>query len=105
MTVLPRITLAFDAERTWWSRQRLALALDLGLPAADASALSLSLGAELRLQGWASLRAGYQMLGNGGASGPAGGLGVSLQRWSVDYALSAMGDLGLTNMLSLAYRL
>ncbi len=26
MTALPRITLAFDAEQTWWSRQRLALA-------------------------------------------------------------------------------
>ena len=65
------------------------------------------IGAEVTPQRFLSLRFGYRYQLThpdlGGLSGFSLGLALRAGRWSVDYAFVPMGDLGMTNRLSLNF--
>ena len=71
--------------------------------------MSASLGGELRLLPMLALRAGYKMHGqeqvSGGLRGVTAGLGLKLDRWSVDYAYQPFGDLAVSHRIAVEYRM
>jgi hypothetical protein len=76
------------------------LAADANMPSADAAATSFGAGVEYAAKDLYAIRAGYKMTGNGGAGGLTVGAGLSYKMARIDYAFSAVGDLGNSNQLS-----
>jgi hypothetical protein len=67
--------------------------------------ISLSVGAEKMLLRILALRVGYKYADDneklGGLAGLSGGIGFRISNFHLDYAVTQMGDLGLTQLLSL----
>jgi hypothetical protein len=84
--------------------QVLTLAADVNVPWADDSASTFGGGVEYSISLYA-LRAGYKVVGNGGAAGLTLGAGLRFKAFQIDYAYSAIGELGNSNQLSALVRL
>jgi len=82
--------------------QRLALAVDAAVPAAEGSAETLSLGAEYGEDSLWALRAGYRYVGNGGLGGLTAGAGLGYGMLQLDYAYVSEGEFGAANQFSLS---
>jgi hypothetical protein len=76
------------------------IAADASLPTADLGASAYGAGLEYAGQGIYAVRAGYRLVGNGGASGATFGGGVKVSIIHLDYAFNAVGELGNTHQLS-----
>ena len=89
--------------------RKLALAADIDWLAVDQRAY-LGLGAEYWLQKILAIRAGYQFgrgqdqLGNRTLLGVGLGLGLQLERFSLDYAFVPFGNLGDTHRMTVGMR-
>jgi len=83
--------------------------LEMGFSLPLYNVARLQFGAEQPFLNFLVVRAGYQLeLDNNdiaGFRGLTGGLGLDLDDFSLDYAYSPDGDLGSSQMISLAYRL
>lgn len=77
------------------------LAWDLNQP--GEGELTWQMGAEYRVLQAAALRLGYNGR-NGADSGIAGGGGLALKNFGLDYAFMPFGDLGAAHRLSFSYR-
>jgi hypothetical protein len=86
---------------------RLLVGLDLSKPN-DANT-SIHAGTEYKVVPTVALRAGYtvtpgQSSDLGGLMGLNAGLGVTFNRFNLDYSISPFGDLGISHRLSLGYK-
>jgi hypothetical protein len=81
------------------------LAGDVHYPLADSRALSVSLGGEYWFKRMAAFRLGYKLQDRGSLAGLSGlnaGLGGRYQWLRLDYAFTALGDLGTGNLATLS---
>lgn len=98
---LPMSTRAGAAYRQAVGAKDMAtLAADANIPSAQASATSFGAGLEYAGHDLYAVRAGYKLVGNGGASGFTVGGGVKVSIVNLDYAFNAVGDLGNTHQVS-----
>lgn len=82
------------------SSDKATLAADASVPSADAGATTFGAGLEYNGQDLYAVRAGYKMVGNGGASGFTLGGGLKVSIVDLDYAFNAVGALGNTHQVS-----
>lgn len=75
-------------------------AFDADIPSADSGASSFGGGLEYSAQKLYAVRAGYKAVGNNGASGLTFGAGAQISFLQIDYAFSAVGELGNTHQIS-----
>lgn len=81
------------------------LAADLQYPLADSKALSVCLGGEYWFRQMAAFQLGYKLQDRGALgslSGLSAGLGGRYQWLRLDYAFTALGDLGSGNLVTLS---
>lgn len=97
---LPLATVAGAAYRIGLAGGVVAIAADADIPAADSAASVLSAGVEYAAAELYALRAGYKAAGNGGAGGFSVGAGLRYSVAQLDYAFSAVGDLGNAQQVS-----
>lgn len=78
----------------------LTAAFDADIPSADTGASAFGGGVEYSAQKLYAVRAGYKAVGNNGASGLTFGAGAQISFLQIDYAYSAVGELGNTHQIS-----
>jgi hypothetical protein len=81
-----------------------ALMADANFPAFALDSTAISYGLEITAVKNYSLRAGYKTIGNEGASGFTAGAGLTVSKFTIDYAFVDQGDLGRSNQVSLLAR-
>lgn len=77
-----------------------AVAADANVPVVDTAATVLSAGVEFTAAKLYAVRAGYKAAGNGGAGGFSVGAGLRYSVAQLDYAFSAVGELGDAQQVS-----
>jgi flagellar motor protein MotB len=85
--------------------ESLALSLEENISLWDSHGSSLGLGGEYRLNQGLAFRAGYRFSHDDyleGLSGLSFGAGIRYLDWSLDYALTTLGDLGTAHQISLS---
>ncbi|MCG3204107.1 MAG: hypothetical protein KCHDKBKB_00810 [Elusimicrobia bacterium] len=100
------MTIRFGASRKVL-QDKLLLALDFSKPN-DAN-ISIHGGVEYQVVGLLALRGGYvltpgQSTDLGGLTNLNAGLGISFNRFNLDYSVSPFGDLGISHRVSIGYK-
>lgn len=92
---------------TRFMEDKMLVSIDASKP--NDNNISLHSGVEYQLVPMVALRGGYKLTPSasadlGGLTGLSGGLGIMVNRFTFDYAVSPFGDLGLSHRISLLVR-
>lgn len=101
------MTIRVGASRSFLEEDRMLASIELSKPN-DAN-VTVHGGLEYRLTSLVKMRGGYKVTPGqstdlGGLVGLNAGLGISFNRFNLDYSISPFGDLGMSHRFSLGYK-